>query len=429
VAVLVRAVYVVAVLRNRGLGLDGDSYRLLAQSIRDGQGYSSVSANGTRVATATFPPGYPTYLAVVSYVAGQSVLALRLATAAVGAASVALIGVLGKRIANDTVGLVAAGVAALYLPLITTDGSFMAEPLYLVGVLVVVHAALSAKRRPSAGWALLIGAAIGVTALVRTEALLLIPCIALPALLLARPAPRLLAGAAALVVLVPVAFLLPWHIRNASTFDQPVWFSGNGATAVAGTACDRHFSGSETGLWTFGCLALPGSPRFPDESGLYAALRTHASEYTRGHLSAMPRVVAIREVRTWGLWAPIQQARFEAPEGRSPGWQVAAWFEYVVVLALGVGGVVIATRERFERWPLFGLLVIPVIASVVTYGNQRFRIAAEPAIVVFAAIALWKIGQRFLDRRASTRRRSPSLHDGRVIVSGFGEVQPRRRPD
>src|SRR5262249_6985644 len=63
VAVIVRAVYVIAVLRDRGLGLDGDSYRLLAQSLRDGHGYSSVSANGARVATATFPPGYPAYLA------------------------------------------------------------------------------------------------------------------------------------------------------------------------------------------------------------------------------------------------------------------------------------------------------------------------------------------------------------------------------
>src|SRR5205085_2904503 len=125
------------------------------------------------------------------------------------------------------------------------------------------------------------------------EALVLIPCVALPALVLARSAPRLLAGGVALVVVVPLLCLLPWHLRNQSKFDQPVWFSGNSATAVAGTACDRHFSGSETGLWTFGCLALPGTPTFPDESGLYAALRNHASEYTRGHLSAVPRVAAI----------------------------------------------------------------------------------------------------------------------------------------
>jgi 4-amino-4-deoxy-L-arabinose transferase-like glycosyltransferase len=397
--VVVRAIYVVAVFRNRGLGLDGDSYRLLAQSLRDGHGYSSVAANGTRVATATFPPGYPTYLAIASFVAGQSVLALRLATAALGAASVALIGLLGKRVANDTVGLVAAAIAAVYLPLITTDGSFMAEPLYLVGVLVVTHLALNVQRRPTAGAAALLGAAIGLTALVRTEALMLIPCIALPALLFARVAPRVLIGTAALVVVVPVVFLVPWHIRNESKFDQPVWFSGNSATAVAGTACDRHFYGSETGLWTFGCLALPGAPTFPDESGIYAALRSHANDYTRAHLSAMPRVVTIRELRTWGLWAPIQQARFEAPEGRNAGWQVAAWVMYLTAVVLAIAGVVSAPRKGFTRWPLFGLLVIPVIATVLTYGNQRFRIAAEPAIVVFAAIGLWAIAQRVVGGR------------------------------
>jgi 4-amino-4-deoxy-L-arabinose transferase-like glycosyltransferase len=393
VAVLVRFGYVLLVVRNRALGLDAQSYRLLALGIRDGLGYvGPPDGHGIRAATATFPPVFPAYLAAASMVVGRSILALRLATAAIGVVNVALIGLLARRLAGPTVGLVAAGLAAVYLPLVTTDGSFMSEPLYLLLVLGAVHLAVTLRDRVDVARAAATGVLIGLAALTRSEALLLIPFVAVPAIVLARADLRrgLLSGAA--VAIVPVLVLLPWHLRNASTFSEPVLFSGNSATAVAGTACDRHFSGSETALWTFGCLALPDPRPLPDEAALYAALRRNATDYTTSHLSSLPRVVAVRELRTWGLWAPRQQAAFEAPEGRVEGWQLAAWAMYLVVVALAIAGAVIARRRRFPLWPLAGLIAMVVVSTALTYGNQRFRVTAEPALVVLAAVALCSRG-------------------------------------
>ena len=123
---------------------------------------------------------------MASLIVGRTVLGLRMATAALGAVSVVLIGVLGRRLAGERTGLIAAGLAAVYLPLVTTDGTLMAEPLYLVLVLVSVIGSLWLHDRPIVVRSLLVGLAIGVAALTRTEGLLLVPFVAGPAVVLSR---------------------------------------------------------------------------------------------------------------------------------------------------------------------------------------------------------------------------------------------------
>ena len=45
-------------------------------------------------------------------------------------------------------------------------------------------------------------------------------------------------------------------------------------------------------------------------------------------------------------------------------------------------------RRRTVRWPLIVPMVIVTIASAVTYGQTRFRVPAEPSLVVLAAVGL-----------------------------------------
>jgi hypothetical protein len=46
-------------------------------------------------------------------------------------------------------------------------------------------------------------------------------------------------------------------------------------------------------------------------------------------------------------------------------------------------------RDRFDRlWQLLVPFVIVTLVSIVTYGQTRFRVPAEPSLVVLAAIAI-----------------------------------------
>jgi asparagine N-glycosylation enzyme membrane subunit Stt3 len=61
---------------------------------------------------------------------------------------------------------------------------------------------------------------------------------------------------------------------------------------------------------------------------------------------------------------------------------------YWVLLVSAVGGLVVLLRRRERVWPLLATFVMVSVSTLATYGNQRFRVGAEPALVVLAAAGL-----------------------------------------
>jgi len=74
-----------------------------------------------------------------------------------------------------------------------------------------------------------------------------------------------------------------------------------------------------------------------------------------------------------------------------------------VLASLAVAGAVIVRRRRRLVWPLVATAVTVTIVAASTYGQQRFRIAAEPAILVLAAVTLVELG-RVTRTRSRARR-------------------------
>jgi asparagine N-glycosylation enzyme membrane subunit Stt3 len=93
-------------------------------------------------------------------------------------------------------------------------------------------------------------------------------------------------------------------------------------------------------------------------------------------------------LRTWGIYAPNQQINFETLEGRPREWQRRGTFMYWLMAPLAIVGAVLLHRARRPIWPLLATAVSVVVVAALTYGQQRFRIAAEPAICVLAAVTL-----------------------------------------
>ena len=117
-------------------------------------------------------------------------------------------------------------------------------------------------------------------------------------------------------------------------------------------------------------------------------LRRMGIEYALGHVDRWPLVGMARVGRVWGIWDPRDLTQREAFETRNLSWQRMAWPISLATLLLGcVGFGVLARRGR----PI-ALLVAPVVMTTVlalaTYGNSRFRTAAEPALLIGAAAAL-----------------------------------------
>ena len=163
--------------------------------------------------------------------------------ALLGTVLVALIGLLGRRIGGDRVGLLAALLAALYPNLWVNDGLVMSETVTGVTVVGALLLAYALRARPRTTTALLCGAVCGLAALARAELILFVPLLAVPAAIAARGLNRkehlrLAAFAVAAAALV----VGPWVLYNVSRFKEPTFISTNDGLALAGSNCAPVYS-------------------------------------------------------------------------------------------------------------------------------------------------------------------------------------------
>jgi hypothetical protein len=202
----------------------------------------------------------------------------------------------------------------------------------------------------------------------------------------------LTAGVATLVV-------TPWLVRNHRVFDGFV-FSNNISTVLAGANCDSTYHGRRMGFWDYACLhtdeprAGPmGETQYNDE------LRSDAVAYARANASRLPLVGPVRMLRTWAAFRPFEQAQWEAGEGRYAPLQKAAVVVLWILAPLALIGLPNVAR-RPGGWLVVVLPILATATSALTYGNQRFRTVAEPAVLIMAALGL-QIVRRWLRARSS----------------------------
>ncbi|MGZ6671150.1 MAG: ArnT family glycosyltransferase [Solirubrobacteraceae bacterium] len=393
--VLLRALYLFTVGRHvTGIG-DWHFYHWQANLIADGHGFTEPYKwlfEHHASPSAGHPPLYPLALSVVSLLGGTSELSHRALGLVLGAATIVLVGLLGRRAGGERTGLVAAALCAVYPLMIAVDGALMSETLYGPLVVLALLAAWRLIDRPGALIALVAGAAIGVAALARSEALLLVPLLAWPAAWRGGggwPARAALATAGCALALAP------WTIRNADRFGAFVPVSTNDATVIAGANCPLTYAGIDLGGWNIRCI----SRRREDNEARQATIwRREGVDYATAHVSRWPVVAAVRFLRVWDLYQPRRQVMFA--EGRQRRVEQAGVVAYTLLALLALGGVAALWRAR-RRDALLVLLAPAVavsVSAVIGYGVPRLRHTFEMPMLVLAAIALTALWDR---RRAA----------------------------
>lgn len=386
---LVRVAYTLLLGQHVELGIsDATFYSGAANLLAQGEGFVDIWRSlleGETLRTAHHPPGWPAFLAPFSLAGIESELGHRLVGAILGGVVVVALGLVAARVAGRSAGLLAAGIAALHPTLVAADGSLMAETLAGLLVLAVVLLGLSTAADPRwpVAWAL--GAAIGVGALVRGEALMYVGLVAVPvAVVVGRrrsPAAGLRVGLLAVAgVLVVVA---PWVVRNTLLFDEVVLISTNDSTVVAGANCEPAYRGPGIGGWHLDCIQPVGGSEVEEA----AVWRRQGLDYLNDNRDRLPLVVAARMARTWGFYDAFPPVA----EGRHVGTQAVGNVVWLVVLLPGAvaGAIVLGRRRRLVE---LGLLLAPVAAatavSILGFGMLRFRHPMELSAVVLTAIAV-----------------------------------------
>lgn len=412
-AAFVRSVYVVVAGAQRIRVIDDALwYHLQANFIAKGQWFRdpiALAYSFRSHPSAAHPPLYPLVLSAASAVGWTSVRAHELVGCVIGAGTVVVVALVANELGGRRCALIAGALACLYPPLWINDGGLMSEGLFALVIACVLFATYRFARRPGVGRGAVLGLTLGLAALTRAEAILLVPLLALPVVLLRARWHRFVV--LAVVLLATAVTVAPWVGRNLATFSRPVTLSTGDGILLAGANCHDSYYGPGIGLWSARC---PGRGPAGDESVVSAFRRHEAVTYARRHSLRVPVVVGVRLARVWEAYDPLANARINADDLRPEWARYLALGSYYAVLPFALVGGLVAWRRRVWLLPVVSMAVFVSMTAMLAWGSERFRVPVEVVLVICASIAL----DRLLgDGSRGPNERQP-VTGSRTTVSG-----------
>jgi len=373
--------------------------------LADGKPYIdpfTYNSTGEERPSAHKMPLFPAYLGVVSFLGFEGIESHRMAAGLLGAATVVVLGLLGRYLLGWRAGLIAASIGALYPNLWINDVLLQVESLAALLAACSIWAAYRYWHRPGVVRVTVLGVAIGLLALTRAESLLLYALVVLPLVWGGVRAWRdrfVHLGVAALTALVLVG---PWVGWNLTRFEATTTLSTAPGPVLDTASCDATYYGDQFGYYG-NCFVLEeyaadegitveeAQERLAayDESERAAVAGERAQAYIGDHLGRLPVVMVARVGRLWELYRPGQNVQFDWQlEGRGERTSQLGLVSYYGLVALAVYGVVSLRRRRVALSPLLGPAIMITVTAAWTFGTTRYRIPADVAIVVAAAVAL-----------------------------------------
>jgi 4-amino-4-deoxy-L-arabinose transferase-like glycosyltransferase len=369
--------------------------------------------------TAAWPPGFPFVISLLYRVFGVHLkLALAL-NVLLATATVVLIYLLADRMFGRTGGRIAAGVFALLPGPLYFTGLYLSETLFIF--LLVACTALVVLL-PDRRWApIVVGVAIGLTALTRGEGLL-IPIIPLVVWWTGLTRREWLVRSGVLVVAMALT-IAPWTIRNAVVMDAFVPVANNASWTLLSGHNPYANGGGGTG-------PLGGTPldvrdaRNPGESeSQRAAERRREAIRWAVHnplkeLGLIPRKLLSLNGASSGSISWLNAGKpYQRQLGRSSVLvftilaDALGYFLLLVTLAsLALFGVrALARLHPGMRGVLAYLALGLVNYGFVYYGQYRYRIPMEPFMILVATpllLAIWSARDSLRDGLARFRLES-----------------------
>jgi 4-amino-4-deoxy-L-arabinose transferase-like glycosyltransferase len=384
---------------------DAADYDRLGASIAAGHGYPGQLQPATP--SAFRPPLYPFVLAGVHLVGGGWT-AERLVAALLGTIAVLLVFLIAVRIWGRTVGLTAAGLAAIFPPLFLMSATLLSESLFTPLVLAAVLAVLQYRDDPRVRWAALAGVLVGLAALTRSNGTLLVLAAA-AGVWVGKPRQRRAALAAPAVVLVAALLTVtPWIARNAIDFGRWVGLTTQSGYAVAATynadAARVDPPGHVRMTWTV--PEFRSLYRRPMDEGRRSDKLVHSAiDFAKAHPGYVVKASAWNTLRVFELHRddPIVPwytgGLLQAVGERDLISPLIPLTVYAALILALIGAATQAGLGRARRGPGFvwAFPVLILLPAIVLYGQPRYRIPADPFLLILAALGL-----RFVVR--TTRR-------------------------
>ena len=410
---VIRLAHLVLIAADNPLSGDASSYHLAANLWADGLGFPEpfrhlfggvdvvpLSDGGTAVVetpighlerTAGHPPVWAMLLGAFSFLGATSIIEQQVVSALLGAPAIILMGLLGREVRSDRLGLIAAAITATYAFVWVSDGLLMAETPAIGFSAATMLVGVRFWRSPTRRAAALLGLVGGLAALTRAELVLFLPLVTAGVLLRATLPWRERIIRYGVCGLTAILLCLPWFARNTMAFDTPVLFSNGMGTVMVQSNCDATYFGSDLGYWNLDCgLPIPYGVdgRLLGEVERDEVVRERATSYISANRGRLLSVVAASlKSRMWGVYEPIGQLRRDVLADRR-SFAVSGLAQFALLVPAAVAGMVIVRRRRGPLLVLAAWIPIVTFTAASAFGNTRYRTAAETSIVILAAVAV-----------------------------------------
>ena len=370
-------------------------YHATANLLAHGRGFIEPVtwvASGGDIASALHGPAFPAVLSFWSRLGGTGYFDQQMASIVLGLPQIAAAIMLGHLLLGRRAAVLAGLLVVVYPNIWLTDGTLFVEGLMAGFTTLATWCAYRWRDTPRRRWIIALGLLIGLAALTRGEALLLVPLLLVPLVATARRLGRRERLRQALLgIAACLAALAPWMIYNTPRFEVFVPLSTNSNEVLFYANCDEVYSGQLIGFWSFACQTrhreLYGEPP-GDQAQKAVYWRQQGLDYAADHWERLPKVIAARIGRQWEVFRPSQTVDLAFVELRPRAWVQAGQYMYYALMALAAVGTWTLRRRRRASWLLWVQAVAVTLTAAYAYGTLRFRAPFEPILCVLAAAGL-----------------------------------------
>lgn len=420
-------VFVAAVLRVAAM-LDGSAlpyfqYPLLDAAVFE-RGAARIVAGDLILAEqiSVMNPGYFYVLALVRFVFGQGPWVIRAVQITMGLATIVLVFDASRRLfGKEKWSFLPPALLAIYTPAIFFEQQVLGESTALLLHAAVLDALLAAWARPTPRAFALIGALVGIAALLRPTALFLLG----PALFVAfRSTGR--RGNAAFLALATLLAIVPITARNVAFIGEPVLIAshggvnlwvGNGEGANGAFRIPAEAPGADSPEHQFRAFQEAASRAEGRELGVAEADRywtRRTVSWVLRHPIVTLRLLVRKLHLFWNGRDLSDVYRYEFLYERSPTLRVLLRFGWLAPWAL-VGLLVAASRRSEKTRIVAAIALVECLGVVLVMVTARYRLLTIAPLLLLVAVAAKAIADAV---RARDSRRVLGLSLG-MSIAGF----------
>jgi hypothetical protein len=413
---------------------DQVSYHNLALRLLGGYGFTfdrfwwPATAAGEQ--TAHWSYLYTFYLALVYAIFGpQPILARLIQAVLVGILHPFLVYLIGERLFSKTVGLVSAGIAAVYAYFIYYHATLMTEPFYITAILGSLYFAIRlAKPDPDEPrrffrepwlWVYL-SLCLGAAILLRQLFMLVLPFLLLWIVYARRrnqhPFPW---RGLAMVLAIQAAMILPFTFFNLARFDRFVLLNTNAGFAFFWGNHPIHGT-------NFYAILPPDKPSYQelipreyrrlDEAALDQQLLAEGLGFVRQDPGRY-LLLSLSRVKDYFVFWPTPDSHILSNLSRLGSFTLFLPFMlYGIWLAWAKRPRPLADFLASPQALLLAFVLVYTVIHLLTWTLIRYRLPVDAVLLIFAGLGIVHLAERYLHAR-ETKKSLPSKDRQGFFVS------------